>query len=82
MVAHKSRSCHLIVYLSFQLLHRGTLIQLVNSATVKQSQSEAMIIMGHCAQRLIVTFAENYDEKTPFRFAKLDTKYGFWKHIL
>ena len=79
MIPHKSRSYHTILDLSFHILHRGAMMQLVNSATVKQSLSEAIIQQRQCVQRLIATLTDNYDDNTPFKFEKMDIKYGFWR---
>ena len=54
----------------------------VNSETVKQSPAEAMIHLVWCVQRLIATLADNYDKNTPFKFVKLDIKYGFWRMVV
>ena len=70
------------MYLYFQLQHRATLMQSVNSATVKQAKSESMIQLGQCEKQLIVTLADNYDKKTPFRFSKIDIKDGFWRLVV
>jgi hypothetical protein len=52
----------------------------VNSATVKQALAESMVQLGNCCvQRLIALLADNYDQAKPFKFAKLDIKYGFWR---
>ena len=79
MIPHKSQSYCKILDLSFQILHRGKIIQSVNSATVKQAPSEEMIHMGQCVQRLIATLLGNYDKNNPFNFAKLDIKDVFWR---
>ena len=46
---------------------------------VKSVPEEEMIQMEHCAQQLITSLAENYNKKTPFRFAKIYIKDGFWR---
>ena len=46
MIPHKSRSYRTILQLSFHIGHRGTLIQLENSATVKHAPSESMMQLG------------------------------------
>ena len=50
MILHKSQSYRTIFDLSFQLQHRGTMMQSVNSATVKQAPEEAMIHLVQCVQ--------------------------------
>ena len=46
---------------------------------VKYALSEAMIHLGKCVQQLIATITDNYEEKIPFSFSKIDIKYGFWR---
>ena len=48
MIPHKSRSFRTILDLSFQLRHRGKLMESVNSARVKMAPVESMIQLGHC----------------------------------
>ena len=79
MIPHKSRSYRTILDLSFQLRHKGKLLPSVNDATVKLAPAESMVQLGQCVQRLIALLADNYDPTTPFRFAKLDIKDGFWR---
>ena len=43
------------------------------------SSERGMIQLWQCVQILISTLADNYDETTPFKFAKLDIKYDFWR---
>ena len=38
-----------------------------------------MMQLGQCVQRLIATLTDNYDDNTPFKFEKIDIKYGFWR---
>ena len=57
-------------------------MQSVNSETVKQAPAEATIQLGQFLQRLVVALAYNYDENTPFKFKKLDIKYGFWRQAV
>ena len=50
MIPHKSQSYRTILNLYFQLQHRGTMMQSVNSATVKQAPAEAMVHLVQCVQ--------------------------------
>ena len=61
----------------YQQTDRGTLLKLVKSAAVKHAPGEAMINLGECVQQLIYTLVDNYEERKPFRFSKLEIKYGF-----
>ena len=70
MILHKSQSYRTIFDLSFQLQHRGTMMQSVNSAKVKNSSAEAMINLVQCVKRLIAILADKYDENTPVKFRK------------
>ena len=54
-------------------------MQSLKLSTVKQAPAYSIIQLGQCAQRQIVTLADNYDKNTPFRFAKLDIKDGYWR---
>ena len=54
-------------------------MQSVNLATVEQAPSESIIHLGQCVQLIVATLVDNYEENTPFKFAKLDIKYGFWR---
>ena len=54
-------------------------MQPVNLATVLQAPEESMIHLGQCIHRLISTLLDNYNEKTPFQFAKLGIRAGFWR---
>ena len=38
-----------------------------------------MIQLGQYVQRIISTLTDNYDETTPFKFAKIDIKDEFWR---
>ena len=38
-----------------------------------------MMHLGQCVQRLIATLVDNYEKNTPFSFAKLYIKDGFWR---
>ena len=51
----------------------------VNSATKMQAPAESMVQLGNCVTRLIKMLADNYDLETPFKFAKLDIKDGYWR---
>jgi len=51
----------------------------VNSATAKLAPREDMVQLGQALKRLIALMAANRSKGTPFRFAKLDIKYGFWR---
>ena len=39
---------------------------------------DSMVQLVNCVTRLIAMLADNYDPDTPFKFAKLDIKDGFW----
>ena len=55
----------------------------VNSATAKLAPREGMVQLGQALKRLIAIMAENRSSKgTPFQFAKLDIKYGFWRMVV
>ena len=41
-----------------------------------------MIQLGQCIQQLISTLENNYDKDTPFKFAKIDIKDGFWRLVV
>ena len=51
----------------------------VNSATAKLAPREGMVQLGQALKRLIAIMAANRSKGTPFRFAKLDIKDGFWR---
>ena len=48
MIPYESQSYHTIMYIYFQLQHRGTRLQSVNSETVKQAPTESMIHLEQC----------------------------------
>ena len=82
MIPHKSRQFQTILDLSFQLQHKGKLMESVNSTTVKQAPAEAMIQLGNYIKHLVATLADNYDTNNPFYFAKLNMKVGFWQMVV
>ena len=45
----------------------------------KQAPAESMVQLGNCVTLLIAMLADNYDPDTPFKFAKLEIKDGFWQ---
>ena len=79
MIPHKLLAFRNILDLPFSLKHNGKLMDSVNSATTKQALAESMIQLGPFAKRLIATLADKYNPNRPFRFSKLDIKYGFWR---
>ena len=82
MIPHKSRYFRTILDLSFQIRHRGKLMESVNSATVKMAPAESMIQLRHCVQCLIALLADNYHPKNPFMLSKLDVTDGFWRMVV
>ena len=81
-IPHKSRQFRVILDLSFRLKYENTFVNAVNNTTRQQAPAEAMGPLGSCFRRLVATMADNYDQETPFYFAKLDVKDGFWRMVV
>ena len=89
MIPHKSRSFRCILDLSFTFHHKGRAYPSVNATTNPQAKPEAMVQLGQCVKRLVAAMADTWTEETskgnkpsPWKFAKLDIKDGFWRMLV
>ena len=81
MIPNKYIWYQIILYISFCLKYKGTLIQSVKLSMLHQVPAGGMIQLVQCVQIIISTLADNYDKTTPFKFVKLDIKYDFWRLV-
>ena len=79
MIPHKSKAYRCILDLSFALILNGVQLTSVNEQTRKLAKEKSMAQLGHVLKRLVHTMATHRDNNSPFLFAKLDVKDGFWR---
>lgn len=79
MIPHKSRAYRGILDLSFALRHQHQPPLSVNEGTFKMAPQKSMSELGYVTRRIVATMAAHYDKNTPFYFAKIDIKDGFWR---
>ena len=78
-IPHKSRDFRMILDLSF-IINNADNLHAVNDASDKTlAPQHAMFELGNVIPRIVHTMATTSDHTTPFSFAKIDLKDGYWR---
>jgi hypothetical protein len=82
-IPHKSRLFRMILDLSFGFRHLDVVHPSVNDTTTDaEAPLKAMSELGRVLPRIIHALATTPVDDTPFLFAKLDIKDGFWRMVV